>query len=102
MNGVNKMLGVNSQMKKCCIILSNMTFDEISAFLSRFPTAELIVRHDSTNWGGSDDISRACKHMRLALTGRKMKYKGKTHGSDSDHGRSNNWEFEYDEIWEVE
>jgi len=78
-----------------------MTFNQTAEFLNKFPAADLIVRHDSTNWGGCDDISRACERKNVSPTGQKLKYKKTLHGADSDHGHRYDWKFEYNEIWEV-
>ena len=101
MKNVNIMLGVNTKTHKCCVILSNMTFGEISRLIAEFPEADLILKHNSTNWSGCDDISRACKVKAVKPTGNVLKRNNKIYGVDYDHGHKNDWTFEYDEIWET-
>jgi len=101
MNGVNTMLGVNSRTRKCCILMTNLTFMELSKLLGKIPDARLIFETTSTNWSGCDDIAAACKKMKLSPTGRKLKYSETLRGSDYDHGSRHEWVFAYNEIWEV-
>jgi len=102
MNGITTMLGVNSQAKKCCILMSNMTFAQLSKLLGKTPDAKLVFKSTSTNWSGCDDIDSACEKMKLNPTGRKLKYSERLYGADSDHGHMRDWVFMYNEIWEVE
>ena len=94
-------LGVNTKTQKCCMLFTEMTFEEIKRLFADYPKAELSFRHSATNWSGCDDIHRTCEKSNVHPTGNKIKYYQKIHGVDYDHGHQDKWIFEYDEIWEV-
>lgn len=89
-------LAVNTKTNRCSVISSIATFSQLKSNFDLYAK-----QFDGYNWGGCDDINDILRRINLKPTGNKFNYKGTEYGSDSDHGHSYSWEFEYDEIWEV-
>ena len=86
-------LAVDSSTLQCSLIYSPATYAQLKQ------NFDLYNKHFSaTNWGGRDDIDRACNLHNIKPTGNKFKYSGVETGADPDHGHFYSWEFEYDEI----
>ena len=94
------MLGVNSENNKCCKLLCIIPFDNLIP--SELEADDFI--HDATNWCGQDEIERTLGFIKMKQTGRKIALDNPItfRGSDSDWGRECPWQFEVDEIYELE
>lgn len=96
----NMMLGVNSKSNRCCKLLCLVPFEKIVS--SEVEVTDFI--HDATNWCGNDEIKRTLKLIKMKQTGKKIVLDKPIvfHGSDYDWGREYPWQFEVDEIHELE
>ena len=94
------MLGVNSKSNRCCILLCLVSFERIVS--SEVEATDFT--HDATNWCGNDEIKRTLKLINMKQTGKKIVLDKSIvfHGSDYDWGREYPWQFEVDEIHELE
>lgn len=94
------MLGVNSKSNRCCKLLCLVPFERIMS--SEVEESDFI--HDSTNWCGCDEIKRTLKIIKMKQTGKKIVLDKPIvfHGSDYDMGHVYPWQFEVDEIHELE
>ena len=61
-------LGIHESRKTTCILTCLLPFDQLDAN----DLSSQDFRHHSTNWNGSDDISRTLKLSNLRLTGREI------------------------------
>lgn len=96
------MLGVNSNKHTCCMLHSDISFDQILSLIGQdIPISAIKLQHSATNWNGQDAIERTLELKALTPTKRKIIYDMTIHGTDPDMGRSYPWTFTCDEIWEV-
>lgn len=82
-------------MKSACVLsIDEITWDWL---LSNQNVIHLLnFKHNSSNWGGRDDLERTLKLEKLKLTGQKI-FLGKPiilKGEDYDMGHFYKWEFE--------
>lgn len=94
-----KMLGVNGNGTKCCILNCLLPYSKLD-----FEHLEVSdFKHDSTNWCGCDDISRTIQLEQFELTGNSVKLKEPLvfRGVDYDMGHEYPWTFTVREICEI-
>ena len=94
------MLGVNSKSDRCCKLFCIIPFDNLVP--SDIEADDFI--HDSTNWCGQDEIKRTLGIIKMKQTGKKIVLDEPIvfRGRDYDMGHVYAWQFEVDEIHELE
>ncbi len=98
----NIMLGVNSKSNRCCKLFCIIPFDSLIHISSELEANDFI--HDATNWCGQDEIKRTLGIIKMKRTGKKIVLDKPMvfHGYDYDWGRECPWNFEVDEIYELD
>ena len=94
------MLGVDSKTNSCCKLSCLIPFNSLVP--SEIEANDFT--HSASNWCGRDEIERTLGFLKMKQTGKKIVLDKKIEfrGADYDMGHTYNWEFEIDEIHELE
>jgi len=87
---ISKHIGI-TDCGRGCVLKTTLTDDCIKENAQAL-TSEHFT-HESTNWGGADDVSRVMELSHLLPTGETVKVNPiRIHGVDYDHGHEYNWQ----------